>query len=86
MQFKFGERILTLARMYNLREGLSSADDKLPKRFFQQHVGGPSENNLPYQEAEFEKAKAYYYKIMGWDEDGVPTPETLSWYGLSFTR
>ena len=83
---KFGERILTLARMYNLREGLSSADDKLPKRFFQQHVGGPSENNLPYQEAEFEKAKAYYYKIMGWDEDGVPTPETLSWYGLSFTR
>ncbi|MFH1381932.1 MAG: aldehyde ferredoxin oxidoreductase family protein [Chloroflexota bacterium] len=81
---KFSERVLTLARMYNLREGLSTADDKLPKRFFQQHVGGPSEKNPPYLESEFEKAKAYYYRIMGWDEKGVPTPETLSYYGLSF--
>jgi aldehyde:ferredoxin oxidoreductase len=81
---KFGERIITLARMYNIREGLTAADDKLPKRFFEQHVGGPSEKNPPYQEAELEKAKAYYYRIMGWDESGVPTPETLSWYGLSF--
>ena len=81
---KFGERIITLARMYNLREGLTAADDVLPKRFFDQHVGGPSEKNPPYQEAELEKAKTYYYSIMGWDKNGVPTPETLSWYGLSF--
>lgn len=81
---KTGDRILNLARMYNLREGLSAADDKLPQRFFQQHVGGPSANNPPYKESELDKARAYYYKIMGWDEKGVPTPETLSYYGLSF--
>jgi aldehyde:ferredoxin oxidoreductase len=81
---KFGERVLSLARMYNIREGLTAADDNLPKRFFQQHIGGPSENNPPYLESEFKKAKAYYYNIMGWDKNGVPTPETLSWYGISF--
>jgi aldehyde:ferredoxin oxidoreductase len=83
---KFGERVITLARMYNLREGLTAADDKLPKRFFDQHVGGPSEKNPPYLETELEKAKAYYYRIMGWDTNGVPTPETLSYYGLSFAE
>jgi aldehyde:ferredoxin oxidoreductase len=80
---KTGERIITLARMYNLREGLSAADDKLPKRFFQQHVGGPSTNNPPYVQAEVEKAKAYYYSLMGWDKKGVPTPETVSFLGLT---
>jgi len=81
---KVSERILNLARMYNLREGLSAADDKLPQRFYQQHVGGASANNPPYKESELDKARAYYYKIMGWNEKGVPTPETLSYYGISF--
>jgi aldehyde:ferredoxin oxidoreductase len=81
---KTAERILNLARMYNIREGLTAADDKLPQRFYQQHVGGPSANNPPYKESELEKAKAYYYSIMGWDKKGVPTPETLSAYGISF--
>jgi aldehyde:ferredoxin oxidoreductase len=81
---KTADRILNLARMYNIREGLSAADDKLPARFYQQHVGGPSEKNPPYVEAELEKAKKYYYSIMGWDARGVPTPETLSYLGISF--
>jgi aldehyde:ferredoxin oxidoreductase len=81
---KFGDRVFTLARMYNLREGLSSADDVLPARLFQQHVGGPSANNQPYKESDFQKGRAYYYNVMGWDERGVPKPETLSWLGLSF--
>ncbi len=75
--YKVCDRTLTLARMFNIREGLSAADDKLPKRFFEQHVGGPSANTPPYKESELEKAKAYYYSIMGWDKNGVPTPETL---------
>ncbi len=81
---KTADRIMQLARMYNLREGLSEADDKLPNRFYQQHVGGPSEQNPPYSEALLDKARAYYYSIMGWDNKGVPTPETLSFYGISW--
>jgi aldehyde:ferredoxin oxidoreductase len=83
---KIGDRITTLARVYNLREGLTDADDKLPQRFFQQHVGGPSANNPPYMESELDKATAYYYNIMGWDTKGVPTPETLEALDIAWAR
>ncbi len=73
---KIADRTLTLARMFNLREGLSAADDKLPDRLFQSHVGGPVANKR-YDPQKMEKAKSYYYSLMGWDAKGVPTPETL---------
>ncbi|MFH0846970.1 MAG: aldehyde ferredoxin oxidoreductase family protein [Chloroflexota bacterium] len=73
---RVSERTLTLARMFNLREGMTAADDKLPDRYFQPHVGGASANKR-YDPKVLEKAKNYYYRIMGWDEQGVPTPETL---------
>jgi aldehyde:ferredoxin oxidoreductase len=75
--FRVTQRTLTLARMYNLREGYTTADDRLPKRFFEQHVGGPSVDTPPYKEEELRKGIQYYYKLMGWGEDGIPTPETL---------
>ncbi len=82
---KIADRIFTLARMYNLREGMSAADDKLPKRLFQQHVGGPSADSTPYEEEKLEKAKSYYYTLMGWDaKTGVPTPETLDALDISW--
>jgi aldehyde:ferredoxin oxidoreductase len=75
---RVSDRIFTLARMLNLRQGLTAEDDKLPERVFQQHIGGPSANSQPYLKSDFEKARAYYYRMMGWDEKGVPTPETLT--------
>jgi len=30
----------------------------------------------------FEKARLKYYSAVGWDEDGVPRPETLRRLGL----
>jgi aldehyde:ferredoxin oxidoreductase len=87
MEFqKFGDRVFTLARLYNLREGITAADDVLPHRLFEQHVGGPSQNNQPYKEADFMKARSYYYRAMGWDDNGVPAPETLSWLDLGFAQ
>jgi aldehyde:ferredoxin oxidoreductase len=81
---KLAERVLTLDRMYNLREGLTAKDDKLPDRYFQQHVGGPSADNAPYKRDELDKAKSYYYSLMGWDANGVPTPETLAMLDLAW--
>ncbi len=82
---KVVDRTLTLARMFNLREGLTAADDSLPKRLFEQHVGGPSANNQPYEADKLETAKSYYYTLMGWDaKTGVPTPETLDVLDISW--
>lgn len=75
---KVSERTLTLFRMFNLREGLSMADDKLPARYFESHKGGPTaDTQYEGREQNLNKARSYYYSLMGWDKSGVPTPETL---------
>jgi aldehyde:ferredoxin oxidoreductase len=74
---KVGERVLTMARMFNVREGFTSDDDKLPERFFQPKTSGALSAKA-VKPQELEKAKSYYYTLMGWDaRTGVPTREKL---------
>jgi aldehyde:ferredoxin oxidoreductase len=74
---KVGERIVTLARMFNIREGFTSADDTLPERFFQPKKTSTS-TVRPVDRGELERAKRYYYALMGWDpETGIPLQEKL---------
>jgi len=39
-QLRVAERVLTIARLFNIREGFTAADDKLPQRFFQPKTDG----------------------------------------------
>jgi aldehyde:ferredoxin oxidoreductase len=39
-QLRVGERVLTMARLFNTREGLTAADDKLPLRYYQPKTDG----------------------------------------------
>jgi len=74
---RIAERTLTLSRLFNIREGLSAADDKLPARFFQPKTDGILADK-PLDPVKLEKAKRYYYLLMGWDEEtGAPKPEKL---------
>ncbi len=71
---KVGERVWNLERLYNLREGFTSEDDTLPKRLLEEPVAaGPSEGFT----ANLAPMLAEYYQFRGWDENGVPKPETL---------
>jgi aldehyde:ferredoxin oxidoreductase len=80
-QTRVAQRILTMCRMYNLREGLTAADDQLPPRFFEPTRGGPlSDQSLTPEE--MDKGKRYYYSLMGWDDQGVPTPEKVEELGI----
>ncbi|MFH1639026.1 MAG: aldehyde ferredoxin oxidoreductase family protein [Chloroflexota bacterium] len=81
---RVAERTLTLARMFLIKEGITAADDTLPDRTFQLHIGGPAAEKKTYDKAGFEKAKQYYYSLMGWDSKGVPTPERLADLGISW--
>jgi len=38
---KLSERSINMARIFNIREGITSKDDKLPDIFFQDFKGGP---------------------------------------------
>ena len=71
---KTGERIFNLQRVYNLREGLTRADDTLPKRLLEEPMPeGPAEGHT----VELEPLLDAYYEYRGWDKDGKPTSEKL---------
>jgi len=75
-QLRLAERVLTMARLFNIRQGLTAADDKLPLRFFQPKTDGPLAHHS-LDPDKMEKAKKYYYTLMGWDENGIPLPEKV---------
>ena len=73
---RIAERVMTVARMFNIREGFTDEDDRLPKRFFEPKTSGVlSERALDPEKMEM--AKRYYYTLMGWDAKGVPLPERV---------
>ena len=78
---KIGERAYNLARIFNVREGLTRADDTLPPRLLEEPLpegpaAGKVNENLP---AMLDK----YYELRGWDKaTGKPTPEKLKELGL----
>ena len=63
-----GDRIHTLERYMNTHEGISKKDDTLPDRLLK---------SIPLAEMIDE-----YYKKRGFDEDGIPKPETLKKLGI----
>jgi aldehyde:ferredoxin oxidoreductase len=81
---ELGERTVTMARVFNVREGLSAKDDYLPDRLFEPlEEGTPAEKKIDREEVQ--KAIRLYYEAMGWDpENGIPTPGRLSYLGLDW--
>jgi aldehyde:ferredoxin oxidoreductase len=91
-----GERIVNLERLYNVRQGLSRADDRLPGRFLDEEVplfgferdpktGSMQQSPEPIGHAQiydFEAMLDRYYDLRGWSHDGIPTAATLQRLGL----
>ena len=71
---KKGERIWNLERLFNLKAGFTSEDDRLPERLIREPIkSGPSKGEV----ADLNKMLPEYYSLRGWDESGVPTKEKL---------
>jgi aldehyde:ferredoxin oxidoreductase len=82
---RWGERRLHLMRVYNNREGLGPADDRLPDRFHDEAIAsGPKQGQVLDRE-QFQAMIRFYYEMMGWDEQGQPRPATLYDYSLEWT-
>lgn len=68
-----GARAQTLSRLFNLREGFSAADDKLPKRVMKAFKEGPLAG-IEISDEAFDWAKRRFYELMKWDADtGTPS-------------
>jgi len=78
-----GERINNLARLVNVREGLSRKDDTLPWKVMHQPIPdeGPGKGAVVTQE-ELDLLLDDYYMSRGWTANGVPTKTLLDKLGL----
>jgi aldehyde:ferredoxin oxidoreductase len=75
---KVGERSVTMARVFNLREGFGRKDDTLPDRLFEPLESGTLKG-VGINRQEFDDLLTLYYEAMGWDPvDGVPTGGKLA--------
>lgn len=73
---EMAEMAETLIRKINMRHGFTSADDNLPKRILEEPLSsGPPAGKVVGRER-FLQMRGDYYRLRGWDEEGVPTPET----------
>jgi aldehyde:ferredoxin oxidoreductase len=71
---KIGERIWNLEKLFNLKAGFSRKDDSLPPRILTEPIKtGPSKGEIE----ELDKMLDDYYKVRGWDNEGIPTDEKL---------
>jgi aldehyde:ferredoxin oxidoreductase len=79
------ERIMNMTRIFNLREGFTSDDDRLPDRFFQPHTSGAlAETSIDLEK--LSEAKKIYYEMMGWDINGVPSKIKLDELDISWAN
>jgi aldehyde:ferredoxin oxidoreductase len=80
-----GERINNLAHAFNVREGLTRADDTLPERLLTEPLKGGASKGHFISRDELDQMLDEYYAERGWDvETGVPTREKLEELGLGY--
>lgn len=79
-----GERATVLARLFNVREGFSRQDDRLPERLFTPLEAGAL-TGVALSRDEFERALTDLYTLKGWDPaTAAPSPERLRALGLDW--
>jgi aldehyde:ferredoxin oxidoreductase len=71
---EFGERILNMKRMFNIKMGITPADDKLPNILLKPFLTGGSAGRSP----DFNKLKELFYEYRDWNSTtGKPSDSKL---------
>lgn len=75
-----GERIWNLERLFNLKAGFTRADDTLPPRL----LNDPAPTGVAKGHVcELDGMLSEYYRLRGWNDEGIPTSETLERLNLT---
>lgn len=82
---RWGERRNQLMRIYNIREGLTKEDDRLPEKFYKEEIKTGRLKGSVIEKEKFQQAIYTYYEMMGWDSDGIPLDGTLYDFNLEWT-
>ncbi len=74
------ERITNAERMFLVNAGFDRKDDSLPRRITDEPLpAGPAKG----QTCDLQTMLDDYYKVQGWDNNGIPTKTTLEKLGLT---
>ncbi|MCE5242762.1 MAG: aldehyde ferredoxin oxidoreductase family protein [Desulfobacteraceae bacterium] len=74
-----GDRIFNTERIFMVRAGLSRKDDSLPPRILEEPLpDGPAKGHVCHLSEMLDS----YYRLRGWDQQGIPTAEKLEELGL----
>ena len=79
---RVGERIVNLERFFNVREGVRRRDDVLPWKVMHEPIPDGPSAGMYCPPDELSAMLDEYYRLRGWDADGVPTRARLSSLGL----
>ncbi|MFP4128387.1 MAG: aldehyde ferredoxin oxidoreductase family protein [Desulfonatronovibrio sp.] len=77
-----GERIWNTTRIFNLREGMDVKDERLPRRFVEEPLPSGPYKGHKISRDDMKYMLQDYYRIRGWNKNGVPTRETLDKTGV----
>ncbi len=78
------ERRLQMMRVFNIREGFTNEDDKLPEKLFKPLKGGITDGMSVDREA-FRQSRECYYRLAGWTgKNGAPEYCRLLALGLEW--
>jgi len=76
---KVGTRIYNLERKFNSEAGFTRKDDMLPARFLEEKLTeGASRNRV----VQLDEMLNRYYKLRGWDTNGIPSEEIKKELGI----
>ncbi|APX97022.1 aldehyde ferredoxin oxidoreductase family protein [Natronorubrum daqingense] len=73
---RVGERVWTLVRLFNIREGFTRADDELPSPLTEPFEDDSSAESA-VDRASFDSLLEHYYAQREWDRQGRPTRDLL---------
>ncbi len=80
---RIGERIWNLERAFNLKAGLTRADDTLPRRLLEEPIpSGPHRGSV----CRLDKTLPIYYRLRGWNEDGTIPDSKMEELGIGWYR
>lgn len=80
---KVAKRVGHILRAYNVILGLRRQDDSVPDKFFRDP---PLPPRLTLNRERFDRTVREYYKLRGWDGEGIPGGEELDELGLNDVR
>lgn len=77
------DRINQLGRIYNIREGLTRADDNMPPRIMNDPIPSGVSKGARVTQEDLDILLDGYYEARGWTDSGVPKAEKLKEVDLS---